>query len=214
MDTPSIFGKRRQVFREVDWRSYGIFLRMFQDRPAVRLTYDREKLEIRGVNFKHERYACLLGLLVYTLTDELDLPIASGGSTTLYLRRKRRGLDPDKCYWIMNESRMRNKAKLDLRIDPPPDLAIEVDIPASCLDRLAIFAALNVPEVWRFDGRFLSFHVLGTNEMYQSVPFSRLFSFVKSEDLVHFLEKQWTMDDAAVVREFRAWVRKRIAMRG
>jgi Uma2 family endonuclease len=210
MDTPSIFGRRRLLLRDVDWRSYWYFLHMFKERRGVRLTYDGRRLEIKGVSFKHERYSCLLGGLVLTLTMELHLPLVPGGSTTLYLRRKRRGIDPDNCYWITSASLLLERKKnLDLRIDPLPDLVIEVDIPASALDRMAVFAVLGVPEVWRFDDRVLMIHVLGNGGSYESVPSSRLFPFLTPEDLMRYLEMEWTIDDNAIIREFRTWLRQK-----
>ena len=99
--------------------------------------------------------------MIFTLTQELHLPFHLGRSTTLRRRRKQRGLEPDDCYWIAHASDMRGKTAFNSRTDPPPDLAIEVDITHSSLDRMAIYAKLRVPEVkWRsmmrLDSRFFS----------------------------------------------------------
>ena len=42
-----------------------------------------------------------------------------------------RGLEPDQCYYIQNEGKVWGKDHIDLQIDPPPDLAIEIDITSS-----------------------------------------------------------------------------------
>src|SRR5439155_310836 len=81
------------------------------------------------------------------LADELGLPLMRGGSTTLRRRRKQRGLEPDRCFWIANEPAVRAVRDLDLRIHPPPDLAVETDVTNSSLDRMGIYAALGVLEV-------------------------------------------------------------------
>src|SRR5207302_1383935 len=100
-----------------------------------------------------------LGRFIDVLTEEFHLPCRAGRSVTLRRRRKRRGLEPDNCYWIANAARLQGKVRLDLRTDPPPDLAVEVDVTASSLDRMSIYAALRVPEVWRLSAAGLAFHV-------------------------------------------------------
>jgi Uma2 family endonuclease len=157
---------------------------------------------------KHERGAELLNRFIIALTEELGLPLDAGGSTTLRRRRKLKGLEPDKCFWIANEPRVRGKEKLNLRTDPPPDLAIEVDITNSSLDRMGIYAALRVPELWRLDESGLTFHILAADGNYREVRQSQSFDFVSPADLVRFLALRATLDNNAVVRQFRAWVRQ------
>ncbi len=214
MATATVFGRKRLLLRDVDWRTYCHFLRIFQNRPGVRLTYDQGKLEIMTLSHRHESYGEFLGSLVFALVDEMGLTIKQGGSNTLRRRRFLRGLEPDKCYWIVNEPLVRGKEEIDLRTDPPPDLAIEIDITHSSLNRMGIYAALRIPEVWRFDGLSLTFHILGNDGKYQQKSSSRLFPFLKSDDLVRFLQGKLTRAENLVVREFRAWVRQQLAAPG
>lgn len=214
MITASISGAQPILFRDVDWRGYGYFLRMFANRPGVRLTYDRGRLEVMPVSFEHEGFAELIGYLVLTLAQVLKLDFEPGGTTTLRLRRKLRGLEPDKCYWINNASRVRGKARISLPKDPPPDLAVEIDITRSSLDRMAIYASLKIPEVWRFNGRTLSFHILDSAGVYQAVPSSRLFPFVKPADLLRTLRRQKAVGSVGALDEFREWVRQKVAGNG
>ncbi len=198
------------VFYGVDWKTYSLLLRAFEERPGVRLTYDRGTLEIMVPPFEHDSSATFLGRLVVALTEELGLPIKSGGSVTLRRRRKQRGLEPDRCYWIANEARIRGKKRLDLRVDPPPDLAIEVDLTSSSLKRMLIYQALGVPEVWRLHGT-LSFYILGPSGKYVVQPTSRAFPKVTPGDLLGFLRLCDTQEENAVLQLFRAWVQQRIA---
>ena len=92
------------------------------------MTYDEGELEIMTVSHEHESYGALLGRLVEMLTFELNIPIHSGGSTTFRRVLKKKGLEADECYWIQNERLMRGKKDFDIEADPPPDLAIEVEI--------------------------------------------------------------------------------------
>src|SRR5947209_14980103 len=117
----------------VDWRTYSRLLRAFARRPGVRLTYDRGALEIMAPLLVHEDDTWFLGRLILVTTEELGLPLKCGGATTLRRRLKRRGLEPDACFWIANAHRMAGRRRLDLRIDPPPDLAIEVEVSRSAL---------------------------------------------------------------------------------
>lgn len=198
----------RLVLYNVPWTTYGRLLRMFSE-SQIRMTYDRGTLEIMTLTYGHESYSYLLGRFVDTLTEELGWPIAGGGSTTFKRRRKKRGLEPDNCYWIANEPFVRGKTKLSLGKDPPPDLALEVDVSRSSLDRMSIYAALKVPEVWRFDGKGLSFHVLGPDGNYSKAGYSLSFPKVTAGDLLSFLSMRGQMDDNALIRQFRVWVRQR-----
>ena len=97
----------------VDWQTYSRLLRAFAERPGVRLTYDRGELEIMSPSLEHDDDGCFLGRLVYVLTEELGRPIRAGGSTTLRRRLRRRGLEPDECFWIANAHRMAGRRRLD-----------------------------------------------------------------------------------------------------
>jgi Uma2 family endonuclease len=202
---------QRLILDNVDWRSYRRWLRLLDDRPGIRLTYDRGRLEIMTLTFGHESWAHLIGRLIVVLTEELGLPIAGGGSTTFKRKRKRRGLEPDECFWIANESKVRGKTRIDLRIDPPPDLTLEIDITHSSLNRLAIYAALAILEVWRFDGRVLTFLVLAADGKYVEAATSGSFPGLTAADLLPFLALRGQIDENAVVRQFRAWVQQRFA---
>src|SRR5438445_2046967 len=144
-----ILPRHRLVLGAMDWRNYGRLLRILADRRAIRVTYDRGTLEIMTLSYEHESLGYLSARLIDALTEELSLPVKGGGSTTFRHRKLRRGLEPDACWWITNEPLIRGKHRIDLQADPPPDLALEVDITRSSLNRLKIYAALRIPEVWR-----------------------------------------------------------------
>jgi Uma2 family endonuclease len=187
---------------------------VFADQRAVRLTYDRGLLEFMTLSHEHEALDRLLGRLIVVLTEELGLPLRSGGSTTLRRRKRRRGLEPDECYWIAHEPLIRQKDVIDLRVDPPPDLAVEIDVSRSSVNRMAIYAALGVPEVWRFDGQTLTFHVLAAGGQYSESSRSLLFTQLAPADLLVFLSLRGQFDENTVVRQFRAWVRQRFGSGG
>lgn len=196
----------------IGWRTYSRLLRLFAEQPGVRLTYDRGELEIMSPSLEHDDDRRFLGILVFVLTEELGLPLKQGGSTTLRRRLRRRGIEADACFWIANAARMAGRRRLDLRTDPPPDLAAEVDVSHSSLDRLAIYAALRVPEVWRLEGDVLTFYVLGADGRYQAAAASRSFPLVTPADLLPFIQgARQAGDENVVARRFREWVRQRTA---
>jgi Uma2 family endonuclease len=213
MSTVVVPKVERLVLNDVDWRTYQRLLRALDERPALRLTYDRGTLELMTISFEHELHNRFLSRLVVVLTEELDMPLKEGGTTTLRRRRRKRGLEPDSCFWIANEDKVRLKVRIDLRTDPPPDLAIEADVSHSSLNRMAIYAALGVPEVWRYDGQTLTFHILGADGRYVAGP-SRAFPTLLPDEITVFLPLRQQLDDNAVVRQFRAWVRQRYGTGG
>ena len=204
---------QRLLLSGVEWKTYQRLLRVFDERPGIRLTYDRGSLEIMTLTHEHENDNRFLAQMVIVLTDELDLPLKQGGSTTFKRRRKRKGIEPDSCFWIANEHRVRGKKRIDLRIDPPPDLGMEVDVSRSSLNRLPIYAALEVPEVWRYDGQALTFHVLQPDGEYAEGP-SQVFPGLTAADLVPFFALRDQMDENALMRQFRTWVRQTLAPGG
>ncbi len=208
MATATLPSGQRLVLTNVDWKTYLRLSRLFDERPALRLTYDRGTLEISTVTFAHESRVFLLGRIVAALTEELGLPIAGGGTTTFRRRKRQRGLEPDQCYWIAHEAQVRGKMRIDLRKDPPPDLAIEVEVSRSALNRLAIYVALGIPEVWRFDGKSLTFHLLNSQGKYEVRTHSVIFARVAAVDLLPFLQQHGQMDVNALIRQFRAWMRQ------
>lgn len=199
------------VLHDIDWSTYTRLLRAFDRRRGFRLTYDRGTLEIMSPLWEHERPAYFLGRLVDVLTEELRLPCEPGRAVTLRRRRKSRGLEPDNCYWIATVQRLAGKTHLDLRVDPPPDLAIEVDFTRSSLDRMSIYAALGVPEVWRVTSTALTFNVLEHGD-YQLRSHSLSFPQLASHDVMRFLTHLGQTDSTALIVEFRAWVRQVFGM--
>jgi Uma2 family endonuclease len=195
------------VLHDIDWRTYTRLLRAFEGRRGFRLTFDRGILEIMAPMLRHEGPAYVLGRFIDVLTEELQLPCRAGGSVTLRRRRKQRGLEPDKCYWIANAPALQGRMRLDLRTDPPPDLAIEVDVTSSSLDRMSVYAALGVPEVWRLTDAGLAFNVLVAGA-YQVQPNSLAFPRLAVADLAGFVAQIGQTDDTDLVRQFRACVRR------
>ena len=199
----------RVLLQNISWQTYQSLLKDFEQQPGMRLTYDRGLLEIMMPLVPHETYKKLLGRFIETLTEELEIEIRSLGSLTCDREDLARGLEPDQCYYIQNEVAVRNRERLDLTREPPPDLAIEVDITSSSIDQLAIYAALGVPEVWLYDGQTLAMYYLIAG-VYESRDRSLSLPPLTASEVVRFLALSQTMGETSLVRQFRQWVRTQL----
>jgi Uma2 family endonuclease len=177
------------------------------DCAGTRFAFDKGMLEIMSPSVEHEWFHRGLGRIVETMTEELNLPILSAGATTLKLPLERRGIEPDECYYLAHEAQMRGKRELDLPVDPPPDLAIEVDISRSSLNKLSIYASVGVPEVWLYDGESLRVHRLEADGTYTQQNTSPAFPFLDLKEIEHFMERFEQLGETGWVRAFRAWVK-------
>src|SRR6266542_3146074 len=178
-----------------------------------RVTYQRGRLEFMTISFKHDHFGRWLGRLIFFVALEMKIPLCSGGSTTLKEALREVGLEPDDCFWIKHEKHMRDKEKWNARIDPPPDLAVEIDITTSWLDRLEIYAALEVPEVWRFDGELLKVLVLSANGKYKERAKSVAFPSLSMDGFTRFVKKLGSADEVSLVEEFTEWLRTSVAFK-
>ena len=152
--------------------------------------------------YRHKKW---LGRLVKIITEELGIEIASLGSCTWSREDLRKGLEPDECYYIQNEAAVRGKETITLSVDPPPDLAIEVDSTSSSLDRMGIYAALGVPEVWRYDFKVMTFWVL-VNGVYHSRETSIALPLVTAIAVQGLLSEAVSMGETSWARRVREFI--------
>jgi len=201
----------RVLLHDVSWQAYEQIGEALRDRPALRLTYDRGSLEIKTSSARHEMLKQRLGRFLETLVEEHNLSLLPGGFATFKRSDLEKGLEPDQCYWIANEPRMRGRDDWDAASDPPPDLVIELEIFRGAVPRLSIYSELAVPEVWRFDGQSLQVLLLQPDGRYQVAEKSSAFSAMPIAEIPRFLKLEEHTGYLCVVREFRAWVRACIA---
>jgi Uma2 family endonuclease len=198
------------VFYDVTWGDYEAMLKLVGERP-IRVTYDQGEMEIFMPSFGHNTDAFLLGRMVDLLTEELEISVRGGDTTTHKRQDLGKGAEPDKCYWFGDKARrMSGQRQLDLSRDPAPDLIIEVDVTRTSLDRLKIFAAMEVPEVWRSTTRTLQFLYLQTDGTYLPRTTSRNFPSLQVSSVAEFLKQGRTTDSTQWIRSFRAFVREKV----
>jgi Uma2 family endonuclease len=199
----------RVVLNNISWQTYQSLIIDFESEPAIRLTYDRGTLEIRTPLAPHETAKKTLGRLIEAATEELDLEIRSLGSLNCNRQDLAKGLEPDQCYYIQNESQVRGLDRIDLAQLPPPDLVVEIDITSSSLDRFSIYADLGVLEIWRYDGQALTIYHLRDGE-YVVIDRSIALPALCTNDILQFLGLQATTGENSLIKLFRQWLRARI----
>jgi Uma2 family endonuclease len=188
----------------IRWETYRAIAADLEAQPNKRLTYNNGLLEIRMPSDLHENYKKLLGRIVESLTEALEIEIRSLGSMTCDREDLARGLEPDQCYYIQNEAKVWGKDKINLQIDPPPDLAIEIDITSSSINRFGIYAKLAVPEIWRYDGQMITIHHL-IGDRYVLSDRSLALPIVSTIDLQNFLDLKRILKENALIRQVREW---------
>jgi len=187
--------KHRFLFGGADWTFYEQVLRQLDGR-RVQVTYDRGRLEILYPSWEHEEYGRFLGKLVPIIARALGLPYRGGGSTTFRRHDREAGLEPDQCFYIRNAPLVERKRQINLKVDPPPDLAIEIEVSRRLLARQDVYARLGVPELWRYDGQTLRVFRLGKSRKYRQVKRSVSFPGMSLEEVHLLLQKIWDVSES------------------
>ena len=196
----------RIVLYDVSWDTYEKLLSAFAEHPKLRMNYYQGTLELMTPLPEHETYAWTFGRLITILTEEMGMEIRGLKSTTWRSQPKAAGKEADECFYIQNEAKVRNKLDIDLRNYPPPDLAIEIDLSNSSVDKMAIYAELKVPEVWRYAEGKLIINLLEGSGYVESET-SLTFGSFPVKELTQFIQLDSQKGENARMREFREWVR-------
>lgn len=199
---------QRLVIKDVNWQEFEAILKEFGDRRVARIAYHRGIFEIRMPSPEHEVDKELIGDMVKILLEELEIDCECFGSTTFKSQMMESGIEPDQCFYIKNHEPMRGKRRVDLSVDPPPDLAIEVDVTSKT--QLDAYAALGVAELWRFEKSRLQICVLEAGELTSS-NISPTFPALPIADLISgFVAQSLTEGRSPTLRAFRSRVRQLI----
>jgi Uma2 family endonuclease len=192
------------VLSNISWQTYQAMLTDIGDRSSLRLIYDREELEIKMPSDFHEAINRLLARIVGILAEELDLPLKEFGSVTLNRSDIKKGAEPDSSFYIQNADRIIGN-RIDISIDPPPDLIIEVDITNSSTRSFAVYQQLGISEIWRYTNSGVTIFQLQDGN-YIEREFSNIFPMISGDVLGHFLQMSATENTIAIVRAVRKWL--------
>ena len=209
MVTTSTPAEQRVLLKNISWQLFESLLLEMGEQRSTRLAYYKGKLELMTPLWEHEDNKRVIERLIDTLTETLDINVKMGGSVTLKRLGMAAGKEPDSCYYIQNEARVRGKKEIDLAQDPPPDLAVEIDLTSSSLNQLSLYADLGVPEVWRYNGQRLQIYQLQQEE-YVECDRSPTFPLLAATKVEEFLEQCQNLGVTAAVRQFRKWIKNQL----
>lgn len=195
------------LLHNISWSTYESLLRDHPDAASPRFTYDRGDLLIMVTSPEHERINRALNLLVELLAEEFEVESCAFGSTTYKRKDLKRGFEPDSCFYFKNEKRMRGKKRLNLAVNPPPELVVEIDISSPSLRKLPLFAAFGISEVWRFDGKDVEILILQSGEYFRTET-SLALPKVTSDAISHFVHGIFKTGRLEWIKKVRAWARQ------
>jgi Uma2 family endonuclease len=190
------------VFHAFAWDEYERLVEHLSDGHHLRVSFDRGRLEVMSPLPEHEEHARFIDDLVRVWADHAGIELEKRGSTTWKKRSIERGVEADSCYYVQRADRIIGKRRLDLESDPPPDIAVEIDVTNESLSKFPIYAALGVPEIWRYDGAEVRFYAL-TGATYSEASESSCFPGLSPTSLAEALEHSKTDGQTAALAAFR-----------
>lgn len=199
--------EQRVLLNNITWDMYERLLQAHGDHGVPRLTYDQGQLELMSPSSEHEALKDTIVLLVNALAEEMNINTCSFGSATFRREDMQRGFEPDGCFYVQSVQRIQGKTALDLTVDPPPDLVIEIDLTSPSLPKFPIFAQLGVPEVWRAAGRQVHIFSL-VGDQYLERADSTVLPGLSAAVVTHFVRDSYTLDRLTWLRHVRRWVRQ------
>lgn len=204
MSAVSTFAEHRVLIDGVSWQTYSALVDE-SEHASGRMSYDEGTLEIMCPAMPHESSKSLIGRMIDMFTFIRRTDIRSSASTTFRRNDLQRGFEADESYYIQNAELIRGKREIDLSIDPPPDLVVEVEITRSALNKLRMFASMGIPEVWRYDGKILSIGYLQSDRYTESDVSHVLpgFPIALANEL---LSQRFDVSETELIRKFAAAV--------
>ncbi len=190
----------------VSWEDYEQLLTDLGDDYHVRVSYACGWLEIMSPLPEHGKFAEVVQDIAREITRELGVKLEACGSMTIRSAWQSKGAEPDTCFYVQNAARIIGKRSLDFNTDPSPDIVVEIDVTNASQSKFPIYAALGVPEIWRYDGSQAYFYHL-SGEQYVEASHSRAFSFLAGAVLAQFIEQSKTEGQDAALEATREWVR-------
>lgn len=196
------------LLHDVTWEEFETILEELGESRSARIAYDKGILEIMTPLPEHEVGKLFITNFIEILLEELDIEFYPLGSTTFKSELLQQGIEPDNCFYIENEAKIRGKDRLDLTIDPPPDLVLEIEVTSRTHPN--IYQALGVPELWRFEKGKLQINIL-QNGQYIEVETSPNFpDFSLQEIIPDYLKQCKTEGRNKTMKAFRSLVQEQM----
>ena len=189
------------ILRNQSWQDYEDLLAIRQDKKLPKLYFNAQNQGIRLMSSlpSHANRIDTLRDLVKSLLRFQQKDWQSFDPITLK-QFKQAGVEPDTCFYIANYQAILGKERIDLSIDPPPDLAIEVDL--TSLTNLEAYKPIGIPELWIYNSGVLKIYLF-VDENYQESSQSLIFEDwdVKSI-LPKYVELAWNKGSSLGLRQF------------
>ena len=192
------------ILRGIHWDTYERLLADQQESSGTRLNFDCGTLEIVSPSSEHEQLKETITLLFQLMASELEIDVVAAGSTTFRRKDLRKGFEPDASFYIRNAQAVRKRPQIDLRRDPPPDVVVEIEITSPAINKLSIFAAAAVPEVWLYRDDRVEILAL-ESKTYQKKMESSFLPGVTDPVLTNFVRSSRTMKSVEWIKTVRAW---------
>jgi Uma2 family endonuclease len=200
---------QRVLLRGLSWGDFEAILTELGNVRASQVAYCDGILEIMTPLPEHEYFKQAFSIAIEDMAETLDLDYESYGSATWRKQVKQAGLEADNCFYFQNEANVRGRLDLDLSQDPPPDLALEIDVTSKSLERFPIYARLAVPELWCYDDGVLKiYHLQG--EGYVEATHSRVFAELDVQALPQLIKQHRVLGRLALRRAVREWVKSQV----
>ena len=202
-------GEQRFVMGRVSWEAYLKISEALDDQPGLRLIYCDGRLVFVGKSRRHEWISDSLGHLILAIAAQLGIPCEPAGEATYLREAKGAGLEGDRTFHLgANALKMRGGKNYDFNTDPPPDLAIEVEVSRSADDAILAWGRAGVPEVWRFAASTFrcSFWLLREDGSYEKTAQSMCIPELRSDDVVELIQRAQDAGTVPSLSQLPDWV--------
>ena len=200
------------TFRDVSWDEYEELLEQVGEAPGLRISYDNGSLQVMTISAEHEKYTLFINSLIAGIRLRLRMDILAFGSATMRKPKRSAGHEPDACFYVQTAPLIGNKIQLDFETDPPPDIVVEVDVHHDSRSRFRVYAALGVPEIWRYDGQAMTiYHVSdeGDGPQYVARDTSTGLPMLSATLLTEMLERMRRDGELSALLAFDEWLQSR-----
>ena len=194
----------------VSWSEFELILEDLDENRNTRIAYSDGTLSIVAPMLKHEKTKVCISDFIKTLLDELEIDYVSCGSTTFKRESMSKAVEPDDCFYLQHADQIASKSRIDLSVDPPPELAIEIGLTSKT--QLEAYRGLGVSELWRFDAEDLRIDYLKEGEFVETKESSFFPGWPIKDMLYHYLKVARETNQRRVKKNFRQWVANRIAV--
>ncbi|HZS45081.1 MAG TPA: Uma2 family endonuclease [Blastocatellia bacterium] len=198
---------------DVSWEEYEELLEELDERFAVRVTYNNGRLEIVSPSYRHEKYKELISDIARAVANQFGLKLEKSGSTTFKQTKFAQGAEPDLSFYVQNAAIVCSKDIIDLNVDPPPDVVVEIDVTRETPNKLDIYAGIGVPELWRYDGQRVRIYLLLSGH-YTEMETSAAFPVLTSEILTRFLDQCKSEGQSSTLSAFQQWLSSQREQKG